>query len=290
MYLTEILYKSVRKWNHGRLARKHNRISNKYPYTLGVLAIMKDEGQTIDEWIAHYLQVGADIIYLIDNGSSDNTVELAQVWVEKGFVKIVKCPRPHRQLFHYWHAIKKFKIRESCKWLLISDLDEFWFCPDGKTLKNKLNEFDFFSVIYANWSLFGSSGLHQQPQSVRRSFIKRDPNLHNNLETKYIVRTSEIRKRTQIKVHKFRGANSERTISDNKNFALFHYRIQSREYFERVKKQRGDALFRQEDLKAHNIRNDAYFQEFDRQCTQTDRRLADLVERSWLDYDHSKYR
>jgi hypothetical protein len=282
MTLAKIIKKSVRGWNRARLKRKHSLKKSQYPYALGVLGIMKNESQTIDEWVSHYLQVGASKIYLIDNGSTDDTVAKAKAWVDKGFVDLIERPRPHRQLFHYWDAIRTFSIRKNCEWLLIADLDEFWFCPDGQSLPEKLKIFNNFSVIYANWALFGSSGLLRQPESVRRAFLNRDPKLYNNAETKYIVRTSAIKRRTQIQIHKFRGADSARTLSDNENFALFHYRIQSREYFDRVKKLRGDALFSAEDFNFHNVRDDMYFKEFDSRCTLVDRRLADLVEQDRL--------
>jgi hypothetical protein len=282
MYLARVIQKHIRDWNRSRLSRKHGLKTKHYPHALGILGIMKNESQTIDEWISHYIQVGASKIYLIDNGSTDETVEKAKAWVDKGLVELVELPRPHRQLFHYWYAIKKFNIRKNCKWLLIADLDEFWFCPDGQSIPEKLKVLDYFHVIYANWVLFGSSGFLRQPESIRCAFVKREPKIYHNLETKYIVRTSAIKRRTQIQIHKFRGADSARTISDNENFALFHYRIQSREYFDSVKISRGDALFRADDLQIYNVRNDAYFREFDARCVLVDRRLADLVEQGRL--------
>jgi hypothetical protein len=282
MSLAKIIRKSVRDWNKARLIRKHSLKKRDYPFALAVLGIMKNESMTIDEWVMHYQQVGADKIYLIDNGSTDDTVAKAQRWVEKGVVELIERPRPHRQLYHYWDAVQTFKIRKTCEWLLIADLDEFWFCPDGTRLPAKLKTLDRCSVIYANWKIFGSSGLKKQPVSVRCGFTHCDPKLYPGNQTKYIVRTSAIKTRTQIQVHKFRGADSSVTLSDNENFSVFHYRIQSREYYERVKQVRGDVLFDDEEIKQYTNRNDAYFEAFDAVCTEIDRTLADLVEQDRL--------
>jgi glycosyltransferase involved in cell wall biosynthesis len=282
MTLATMIKKSVREWNKARLIRKHRLKKSESPFTLAVLGIMKNESMTIDEWVIHYQQVGADKIYLIDNGSTDDTVAKAQKWVDKGVVELIERPRPHRQLYHYWDAVQTFKIRKTCEWLLIADLDEFWFCPDGATLPAKLKTLEYCSVIYANWKIFGSSGLQKQPVSVRRGFTQCDPKLYPGNETKYIVRTSAIKSRTQIQVHKFRGADSSVTLSDNENFSIFHYRIQSREYYERVKQVRGDVLYDDEEIKEYTDRNDAYFKDFDARCTAIDRTLADLVEQDRL--------
>lgn len=273
------LVKSIRRWNLSRRRRRRDKISTRYhetdhPAILGVLAIMKNESMNIDEWITHYLQVGAQKIYLIDNGSADDTVKKAKHWVEKGVVELVEWPRQHAQKEHYWDAIKTFKIRETCRWLLIADLDEFWFCPDGTSIPDKLNIFQNIDVIYANWRMFGSSGLVKHPKSIRTAFVACDPKLYNHAETKFIVRTSAIKTLKNVQLHKVDGANSRNTVSDNENFNLFHYRIQSLEYFEKVKMTRGDALSVTPDV----ARDMQYFYDCDAPCTEINRTMADLVE------------
>jgi hypothetical protein len=268
-----------------RLARAVNdlrvRIKNRLldrrsdcPFTLGVIGIMKNEARNIDEWIGHYLWQGAERIYLIDNGSTDGTAEKLKPWLADGRVKSVYLPAPHRQWQHYWTAIRRFGVRRECEWLLVADLDEFWFCRDGRTIREALAGFGGIDVIYANWSIFGSGGRKAHPASLRRDLVLRQPGLGHHGGTKWICRTRRLRRRADVGIHKIRGSCSSRTVSDNTVFQLNHYMTQSEEYFRAVKMTRGDAANPVSD----GIRDMAYFERIDAACTVEDRLLADMVE------------
>lgn len=269
----------LRRKNRERLIKHRERKRQQLRNSLAVLAIMKNEAMNIDEWVSHYLQVGANRIVLIDNGSTDDTFAKAEAWVQRGVVDLISRPERHRQSDHYWDAFKTF-ILGKFDWLLVADLDEFWFCPDGRMVSTKLAEEQFAQtdVIYANWQLFGSSGLVDHPSSIRTALVHRSQGLSSHLNTKYICRTSVLRSRGNIGVHKVIGGDSARTISDNESFHLFHYPIQSLEFFKTVKMSRGDANSAGSDL----VRDMNYFQRYDAPCTLPDRTLADLVERDLL--------
>lgn len=265
----------LRQKNRERLARHRERKREKLRGSLAVLAIMKNEAMNIDEWVSHYLQVGADRIVLIDNGSTDDTFAKAEAWVRRGAVDLISRPQRHRQSDHYLSAFNTF-IRGKYEWLLVADLDEFWFCPDGTKVSSKLAEEQFAQtdVIYANWQMFGSSGLVDHPSSIRSALVHRSLGLSSHLDTKYLCRTAVLTSRANIGVHKIIGGDSARTVSDNENFHLFHYPIQSLEFFEKVKMARGDALSAGSDL----VRDMNYFRQYDAPCTVLDRTLAELVE------------
>jgi len=184
---------------------------------------MKNESMNIDEWVMHYQQVGAQRIYLIDNGSTDDTVAKAKAWVDKGVVELIERPVKHRQIQHYWDAIETFKIRKTCRWLLIADLDEFWFCPGGESLPVRLEAFGGIDVIYSNFRSFGSSGLINHPGSIRQNLIHCESKLDHHYHKKYLCRTSAIKSSKSIDVHKVKNADSGKTVSDNHDLNLFHY-------------------------------------------------------------------
>lgn len=254
-----------------RLEKKHR---SKKKYHLGVLAIMKNEAMNIDEWVQHYVWQGVDQIYLIDNGSNDASVALAQKWVDKGVLKLIILEKPWRQKRHYWKTIQHFKIRNECEWLMVADLDEFWFCKDPQlNLSQALEGFDFFDVIYTNWSIFGSSGHDAHPVSIRRDFLMRQEKLGAHTDTKWICRTAVLKTRNNIGIHKIKGVCSSRTLSDNQLFQINHYVIQSLEYFKKIKMTRGDATTRSKD----DLRSLQYFHDLDATCTQKDQLLADFL-------------
>lgn len=260
--------KRRREW----LARRREAILAR-PIRLGVLAIMKNESINIDEWIEHYLWMGAEKVYLIDNGSTDDTLLNARKWEETGRVAVIELTGKYQQVKHYWTAIKHFDIRRTCDWLLIADLDEFWFCPNGDSIPVALRDFQNFDVVYSNWVLFGSDGLVDQPSSIRRSFVHRKPGVDLHINTKYICRTSVIKRKSSLGIHKIIGADSSRTISDITRFQLNHYPIQSLSFFTSVKMTRGDVATPMHD----HVRDMDYFRRYDEGCTEIDRKLADLV-------------
>lgn len=258
----------IRVWNRARLQARRARVP-----ALGVLAIMKNESMNLDEWIEHYLWMGATTIYLIDNGSTDDTVAKARAWEKTGRVKLVEYPARHRQRQHYWRAFKQFRIAGTCRWLLIADLDEFWFCPAGDRLVDALSEFYNYDVIYSNWVMFGSGGLIDHPKSLREGLTLRRAGVAGHDQTKYICRTRVLTRQSTLDIHRVSGADSSRTISDTRRFQLNHYPIQSLEFFRAVKMTRGAA----DNAQSDTVRDMAYFHRYDEGCDEPDRQLADLV-------------
>lgn len=241
--------------------------------TLGVLAIMKNETGALREWVDHYRWQGADLIVLIDNGSTDSPRELLREEIASGLVEIYERNLPHRQVPHYRNVFRAAHLRRRVEWLAIADIDEFWYSPLGD-LKAAIRTLgDTIDLVYSNWIMFGSSGRAEQPKSVREGFIHRWPELVSHNETKWIARTFALRNSWQLGVHKVSGIDSRRVVSDNIVFRLAHYPIQSREYFEAVKMRRGDVSNPEFD----QGRNWEYFNTYDAPATVLDETLAEMV-------------
>jgi glycosyltransferase involved in cell wall biosynthesis len=232
---------------------------------------MKNESLNLEEWVDHYLWMGASRICLIDNGSTDDTVAKARRLEAQGKVRLIILRRPHRQRQHTWTAFDKFQIAQHSDWVLIADLDEYWFCPNGDPLSVALAEFDEIDLIYCNWAQFGSGGLVSQPPSVREGFILRRPG--HGSHTKYICRTKAVTAPTDLHIHRVRSPHPLRTVVNPQRLQLNHYPIQSLEFFQSVKMTRGDAGGKAKDT----MRDMDYFHRHDEGCTETDRKLADLV-------------
>ncbi len=268
------MYKKIRRqtlYGYGKLRMGLRK--KPVPYKLGLVAIMKNEGMNIEEWLSHYEWQGVDQIYLIDNGSTDDSVARAQPWIDKGFVRLLVRPKRHKQTQHYRYICKHFDIWSQVEWLMVADLDEFWFCKDGAKLPDALVEYDGYDVIYANWTMFGSSGQVDHPRGIRENFVHRSKGVAGNNETKWIVRCKAAPHARMFGIHKVFGGESARTITDNQRFQLNHYVIQSEEYFRKVKMERGDVNSTVHD----DTRNMAYFQLYDAPCTEVETLLADRV-------------
>ncbi|MEP1198400.1 MAG: glycosyltransferase family 2 protein [Hyphomicrobiales bacterium] len=246
-----------------------------YKFKTGVMALMKNESKNIEEWLDHYFWLGIDQIYLIDNASTDNTIDLARGHTRANDIQIISLPKQHNQRRHYAKAIRKCKIKRDCEWLMISDLDEFWFVKDGRKISEVLPDYDGVDVVYVNWAVFGSSGFKNHPISLRKELTLRQPYLHAHSTTKWLCRTKILSPFVTVGVHKVNGGSSSRTISDNVNLQINHYIIQSEQYFREVKMTRGDATKKSKDT----IRDWDMFRSIDASCTESEHILSDLIEK-----------
>ena len=237
-----------------------------------VLAIMKNEALNVREWVDHYRWQGIDRIFLIDNGSTDGGPGLIEKEIREGYVELFSLPEPHKQWAHYQKAIVEGRILERVEWLVMADLDEFWFAPES-LLGAAIDGLEDVDLVYANWKMFGACGYQSHPPSLRRCLTLRHPVLSEHRDTKWICRTAAIKHRRDISVHKVSGIDSARVVSDNVRFHLNHYPLQSMEYFTKVKMTRGDVSSGTFDA----VRTLDYFDRHDSPATLEDRLLADAV-------------
>ena len=156
---------------------------------------------------------------------------------------------------------------------MIADLDEFWFCKNGDSLASALDDYTDYDLIYVNWSIFGSEGYEQHPDSLRRRLIHKKPTLGPHQVTKFLVRPIRLASERSLGLHRVKHIPSENVISDNERFQINHYVTQSVQYFTQVKMKRGDVV-----TSAHDdTRNMAYFAAYNQDCTVLDDTLSSRV-------------
>jgi glycosyltransferase involved in cell wall biosynthesis len=234
-------------------------------YNLSVLAIAKNEGMVVEEFIQHYKEQKVDHVYLIDNGSTDDMVEKLQPFVNQGYVTVWSLPEPQKQMVHY-NAVYPY-IKSNTKWLLVADVDEYLF-----GVKQPLGDFVLETdelCFRVDWTIFGSSQLRQQPKLIRKNFIHRQSTEFNN-ECKAMFQTDYV-SNLNIHTHKYTASIPPKTVKPlDSELRLHHYAIMSWEYFETIKMSRGDAMT------VVNTRNKDYFERFDLNCTTIDTTLSEL--------------
>lgn len=252
--------------------------------SLCVIAMFKNEGHILNDWISHYFKQGVEKIFLIDNGSTDGYRIADDVRIEIVF----DTDRYVQSQCYNKHFLDKCKRYD---WVLVCDLDEFVYAHNGhSTINSYLNSLDQqVSQVFVPWKIFGSNGNIYQPEHVFSSFTKRinydkQDGFHGvrRLEdgtkvgfAKALVRTIYLK---QFQIHAHNTSNNYWITSDNRRTAdyngfvridetilresclnLNHYAIQSFDWFMRVKATRGDNT--NPDL--NNVRNLNYFQSFD---------------------------
>ena len=242
---------------------------------LALMAMFKNEAMGIREWIEHYLWQGVDTILLLDNNSTDDWKSKIQDYLDSGKVTVLAAPDKHAQNRQYNSIGMPWLKEQNVDVLAILDLDEFIFGTDGKTLKEYVLEIfgspNRPSRIFCKWTLFGSSNLEQQPESIRKSFTWKQKTLQfRPWSLKSISWFNDI-KEGGAEIHASHVIG--RVEECPPTVQLNHYLVQSKQYFKEVKMTRGAA-----DIPAHeNLRDWKYFKEYDFHEIE-DTSLKNLVE------------
>ena len=239
---------------------------NLFLHDLAVVAIIKNEGHYLKEWLDYHLLAGVGHFYLYDNDATDNQAEVAAPYVEAGLVDYFPAPGNLMQHYAYNDAVKRFKFQ--CRYMAFIDGDEFIYPKTNRAVAEVLDE--IFSLdrhaagVGINWQLFGSNGQETADYSrgVLERFTRRAPKdwseeipdgyVGGNIHVKMISnprRISFIRhSHFQDYVEDFYAVNENGDIVQGYNnepvtvekIALNHYYAKSHEEFA-LKKLRGKA-------------------------------------------------
>lgn len=140
-----------------------------YRYDIAIVAIMKNEGINLEEWIAYHTVAGVEKFYLYDNESTDNTSEVLDPYIKSGLVDYVFLPttcKGQMQYTAYNHAIVRHRFE--CKYMAFVDIDEFIVPTEtvsiGECVDSLLKAKPLVAGLTVNWNMFGSSGRIQHPE------------------------------------------------------------------------------------------------------------------------------
>lgn len=273
------LVTSVRSWNRKRrntLRTKRAARTVDTRDTLAVICMVKNESRAIEEWIDHYLWQGADHLFIIDNASTDDTVDRIDAKAAAtGKITRLSRPKRHSHHTHLQDVFQSENIAARFKWVLPADADEFWYAPRGGRIVDALARLDDFDLIYCNWATFGALKGDQHPASLRKDLVWRQPDLGPHKYSKWVAKTDALGGGAAIRLHRIDGVSSERTVTETATLAVNHYITQSKSFWFDIKMTRGDAV----DPALAAKRDGQMFEDINKACTVEDRRLADLVAR-----------
>ncbi|MBR4152450.1 MAG: glycosyltransferase family 92 protein [Selenomonadaceae bacterium] len=152
---------------------------NLFLHDLAIVAILKNEGHYLKEWLDYHLLAGVDHFYLYDNESPDNQAEVAKPYVEAGLVDYISAPGKFMQMFAYNDAVKRFKFH--CRYMAFIDGDEFIFPKTNQSIIDVVDEIlssdSSAAGLAIHWQLFGSNGEEKADYSrgVLERFTRRAP-------------------------------------------------------------------------------------------------------------------
>jgi hypothetical protein len=234
-------------------------------YNFIVCSVFKNEGHILDEWIKHYLFHGAEHIYLVNDYSTDNYIEIIDNYKEHVslFNNDIITKEVGRQIQIYNKYFKP--ILNKAKWMSILDMDEFLYNPYDISIQNSIDKYDSYSQIIIDWLHFGSNDHIIQPNSVVEGFTKRA--YFDTSKTYYSYKTI-FKTETLINfgIHKqdIIGKEIHLKYSDNNipDLIINHYNLQSLDFYLNIKCTRGDINNWFDNQKLE--RNKSYFLSYDK--------------------------
>ena len=152
---------------------------NLFLYDLAIVAIFKNEGPYLKEWLDYHLLAGVDHFYLYNNESSDDYKKILAPYVEKNLVTLIEFPGKVMQMPAYNDAINKYRFE--CRFMAFIDLDEFIFPKTNRSVVEVVDEIlsgvPNATGLGINWQVFGSNGQKKADYSkgVLERFTRRAP-------------------------------------------------------------------------------------------------------------------
>jgi glycosyltransferase involved in cell wall biosynthesis len=135
--------------------------------TVAVCAILRNEADYIEEWLAFHTLQGVDRIILYDNNSTDDTCQRATSFAKHVALQIVHWPNfadgfYRTQLLAYFDGARR--LAGLADFVAFIDIDEFMFAADYRPLGQVLAHFPAdVAAIAVNQRVFGSAS---QPSST----------------------------------------------------------------------------------------------------------------------------
>src|SRR4051794_14950598 len=166
--------------------------------TVCLVAIAKNEARFLPEWLAHYVALGIDRIFLFDNESTDATAEIVEAAAAQYPITCLRWPTPldrSPQVAAYRYAIRK--LIGGYHWVCFFDCDEFLVLRIDPDIHTFLARYDpNVGALAINWLTFGSSGKQESDYGLVTETFRRgsERNWRNNKHFKTIARTSRIEK------------------------------------------------------------------------------------------------
>ncbi len=166
--------------------------------SLAVLATARNEGLYFLEFIAHYIALGAEHIFIYSNNNNDSSDELLAALADAGvitWIDNVFVPHVDGQVKAYSHYLSFLPDGLDFEWTLIVDLDEFVVLDTNRysSLPDLLRErrAQGANAVAMSWMMFMPGGqLRWDAAPLIARFDQREP--HDNAAVKSVFITREV--------------------------------------------------------------------------------------------------
>jgi len=261
--------------------------------SLAILTMFKNESDGILEWITHHKLEGISEFFLLDNGSTDDSPEIAK----KMGCTVVSHPEKHSQekyLSLYGSRGKNKQPDIKADWIMAIDVDEFVYARNGY---DKIT--DYLSTLSQNidavrltFKMFGSSNDITQPGSIISSYTLRaednqamPPPQHWNYKTIYRNKKSDVPRVVYAHAPEPLGTTIFPIKKDDEN-PTHAYASNGRQYCDRALKFKEEEKFLNLNHYAVQSKENYYFI----RCRKGDVNMAIWEKRGLRNYEFFKQR
>lgn len=167
-------------------------------YDVAILAVFKNEQSFLPEWIDHYFNRNIDHIYLLNDHSNDNSVDIILSHPNRSSITLShvdKSDAHYNQSWRQQYLYNKYfnYSLAQTSWIGIFDLDEFCYSPSTIDFKKIIHSYDHqeYQELIIDWYWFGSNNFVEQPKNIVESFTKRSKDLSKIIAKDYHRKNQE---------------------------------------------------------------------------------------------------
>ncbi len=131
---------------------------------VGVVTFFQNDQGFLREWLLFYLSQGVEKVFLIDNKSSDKSLQELEPFVEGGFVEVFTSQSglPFKdQVVESYNRVVRLK-KSQFDYFLFIDSDEFLVFPEGESLVQWIFSKGGLGYVF-NWAIFGHNQISELP-------------------------------------------------------------------------------------------------------------------------------
>lgn len=223
---------------------------------LGMTYLVKDEVDIIEENIRYHSNVGVDNFVVIDNGSTDGTLEKLESLKNEFKLTLIHRPVVDYQQSNWRTEMSKISRKKyGSQWVIANDADEFYVCSSNN-LKDHLSFFgsviscDRFNVLYTEDDFNAEAKFYDQqyrvnypifyPKGIQTSWDKMSINL-GCINGKVLVRTLGLL-RQKGGNHRAWHLWGKINAKHSDDIKVYHFPIRSKAHFISHLERRKDLL------------------------------------------------